>query len=110
MGRRAVFSAWRMVPSSTSLAQEMSLSLIVFGIIFSLHSATTEQASSLAREDSNLQSPGSEPGGLPVSLHANSRARWIRTTDLSDPTRVLSQAEPSPVKCRHDESNPARRV
>src|SRR5438067_1530727 len=50
------------------------------------------------RKGSNLQPPGSGPGGLPVPLHAIGRsARWIRTTDLSDPTRVLSQAEPSPV-------------
>ena len=32
MGRRAVFSAWRMVPGSMLLAQEMSLSLIVMGM------------------------------------------------------------------------------
>ena len=33
MGRRAVFSAWRMVPGSMSLAHEMSLGLMVTGMV-----------------------------------------------------------------------------
>ena len=33
IGSRAVFSAWRMVPGSMSLAQEMSLSLMVVGMV-----------------------------------------------------------------------------
>src|SRR3954468_24069882 len=54
IGRRAAFSAWRMVPSSTSLPQEMSLSLIVVAIVFSLQYVTTEQASdAYRRSDSN---------------------------------------------------------
>ena len=100
IGRRAVFSAWRMVPSSTSLAQEMSLSLIVFGMSFSLHSASTEQASfrSLARKDSNLHLLVQSQAGC----HSPTRHRRVGRGGFEPPTSRLRtecscQAEPSPV-------------
>src|SRR6266567_658991 len=114
-----------MVPSSTSLAQEMSLSLIVFGMSFSLHSATTEQASlrSLARKDSNLhllvqsqavchsptrhrsgwqgtilRPPGPEPGALPLSY---SQLRAF-PRDRTEPATLRGSPVPNTEGARTD--------
>src|SRR5438270_8967392 len=93
IGRRAVFSAWRMVPSSTSLAQEMSLSLIVVAIVFSLQYVTTEQASdAYRRSDSNGHWAGFGPAASALGYGGVGSRAWARTrNDAGSKARRVCQ-------------------
>lgn len=55
-----------------------------------------DRGSRLAKEDSNLQSSGSEPDVLPITPLAISRAGRDRTDDLVAPSHARCQAAPLP--------------
>src|SRR5205823_2973659 len=110
MGRRAVFSAWRMVPGSMSLAQEMSLSLMV--VRMSPPPSVVVDLVWCGRRDSNphhelgvlASSPLNDDHMMSVGLprlwprrHDSTMSRW-RTIGTAPPTG-LRDAQSGPAGC-----------
>ena len=104
IGRRAVFSAWRMVPGSMSLAQEMSLSLMLVGMSpppccrwLVVWPAGVEPASrawrarilAVGRRPRGLRSmPGRTLTPVPSAGRSSATGRWLPEEDSNPHSRV----------------------